>query len=69
MQHLIDAILQDPGAALLGRSAAADELVARGVEALPLIQHVLDGNWKSEAHPKDVVEAFMYLAQRIHGRA
>lgn len=69
MRHLIDAILKDPEAALNRQSAAADELVAHGEAALPLIQHILDGNWKSEAHPKDVVEAFMYIARRIHGRA
>ena len=69
MKHLIDAVLADPNAALYRKSAAADELVAIGTPALPLIQQVLDGHWTSDAHPKDVIEAFMYIAQRIYGRA
>jgi hypothetical protein len=65
MKHLIDAVLADPVAALHDRSPAADELVAAGERAMPLIQEVLDGDWHSDAHPIDVLEAFMYIATRI----
>ena len=68
MQNLVDAILADPVAALHGKSAAADELVRIGAPAMPLIQNVLNGDWTSDAHPKDVLEAFMEIAQRIQGR-
>ena len=65
MRELIQAVLDDPVAALHGRSAAADRLVAAGQDAMPLIADVLAGNWKSASHPIDVVEAFGYIAQRI----
>jgi hypothetical protein len=66
---LVDAVLEDPVAALHGRSAAADKLVSIGPTALPLIQEVLDGKWTSEAHGVDVMEAFMLIAKRIRDRA
>jgi hypothetical protein len=69
MKDLIQAVLDDPTAVLHGRSAAGDQLVAIGPPALPLIQEILDGTWSSKEHPVDVIEAFMLLAQRIHGRA
>lgn len=68
MQHLVEAVVQDPVAALRGKSTAADELVAIGPPALPLVQGVLDGNWSSEAHAVDVIEAFMLIAARIRRR-
>lgn len=69
VKQLIDAVLQDPVAALHGKSAAADALIAQGAAALPLIQDVLNGAWKSEAHGKDVLEAFMLIASRIRARS
>ena len=69
MKELIQAVLDDPVSALQGRSDAADKLIAAGPRALPLIKEVLNGNWKSEAHPVDVMEAFSYMAQRITGAA
>ena len=68
MEHLIQAVVEDPVAVLRGQSAAADELVAIGPPALPLVQKVLDGNWHSTAHAVDVVEALMFIATRIRGR-
>ena len=68
MQYLVERVLQDPVAALRGESAAADELVAIGPPALPLVRAVLDGNWSSEAHAVDVIEAFMLIATRIRER-
>lgn len=65
MRQLVAAILDDPVAALQGRSSAADKLVAMGAPALPLVREVLNGNWASDAHPKDVSEAFALIAQRI----
>ena len=65
MRQLVAAVLADPVAALHGRSSAADELVAAGASALPLVRDVLNGNWASDAPPKDVLEAFMLIAQRI----
>lgn len=67
LQRLIDAVVKDPGPALSDASPAADALVAHGPSALPSIQHVLNGHWQSQAHGKDVLEAFMYIARRIHG--
>lgn len=58
-------MLNDPVAALHGRSPAADQLVAIGPAALPAVREVLGGNWTSDAHPKDVIEAFMLIAQHI----
>jgi hypothetical protein len=68
MTDLIEAVLADPVAALQGKSAAANALVAIGPSALPLIQDVIDGSWSSAEHPKDVLEAFMLVASRIHER-
>jgi hypothetical protein len=68
LKPLIDAVLKDPGAVVCDRSVAADELVSYGKVALLSIQRVLDGHWQSDAHPKDVMEAFMYIASRIHAR-
>ena len=68
MKHLVDAVLEDPVAALHGKSAAADELVSIGPAALPLVQEVLDGKWISKAHGVDVMEAFMFIATRIRSR-
>ena len=65
MRQLVAEVLKDPVAALQGRSSAADNLVAIGAPALPLVRDVLKGNWASDAHPKDVLEAFMLIAQRI----
>ena len=65
MKKLIQAVLDDPVAALQDRSAAADQLVAAGPSAMPMISEVLAGNWKSAAHPVDVIKAFTYLAKRI----
>jgi len=65
LKHLIESVLENPVAALRGKSAAADELVAIGPSALPPVQEVLDGHWTSNAHGVDVVEAFMLIAKRI----
>ena len=65
MRDLIQAVLDDPVAALQDRSTAADQLVAAGKSAMPMISEVLHGNWKSAANPIDVMEAFSYLAKRI----
>ena len=51
MKKLIQAVLDDPVAALQDRSAAADQLVAAGPSAMPMISEVLAGNWKSAARP------------------
>jgi hypothetical protein len=66
MKKLIQAVLDDPVAALRDHSDHADQLVAAGPVALPYIEDVLKGNWSSSAHPVDVMEAFQYLAKRIH---
>ena len=65
MNHLVAAVLMDPVSALHGTSQAADQLVAIGAPALPLVRQVLNGDWASDAHAKDVLEAFMLIAQRI----
>ena len=65
MKELVASVLDDPVAALQGRSEAADRLVAIGAPALPLVREVLNGKWDSKAHPKDVIEAFMLIAQQI----
>ena len=65
MKKLIQAVLDDPVSVLHDRSAAADQIVAAGPKALPFIQDVLNGNWKSDAHAVDVIDAFIYLARRI----
>jgi len=69
MRHLIEAVLRDPCAALRDRSEAANEIVAAGVAALPAIREVLDGKYESRSHPRDVLEAFSYLAGRIRANS
>ena len=70
MKSLIAAVV--PGSSRRSprkKSEAADQLVAIGPPALPLVQQVLDSSWTSDAHGVGAIEAFMLIATRIREQA